>query len=192
MIFALVGFLVAAFVCVTIVNASLLNAQRAASEDEEEQAYLAVTSAAKVLRQAIGDARYKKTIASGSSESEEEISLGFEDKSGTSTDDHDELKTIIISLINEGGSKTIEISGVNGIPDVKGYITMDESYSLRADLISEVKNGNRIMGSCEMVVIFRGAYNEIKDDFGNVTEEGIMWPKDGVYIVSTKSKDNSD
>ena len=32
----------------------------------------------------------------------------------------------------------------------------------------------------------------VKDDFGNVTEEGIMWPKDGVYIVSTKSKDNSD
>lgn len=200
MVFALVAFIVATLIGLTIVNAALLNVRRAASEENEESAYLAVTSAAYVIRECLGDLSYKK-LEGDIDEDKKDVMVGV-------TEENEAISKVILEMAKASsgsgsgsgtgsGGKDIKISGVTDIPDVEGKITMDEKYNMKVILKARSKEKEEL---CEMVVGIRASYiDEFPEDKYDESqgEENtpkskvklvVQWPKDGIYIVSTKVK----
>ncbi len=186
-VFALVMFLIISIICVTIVNAAVLNVSRSSSEIDEEKAYLATTSAAKILRDSLGDATYMIEVSDAAGATNEGEITGMEKAPN--------IKEIILdmtdSLVKGTTQNAVDVTIDAGtdIPKVEGKLKMDSGYSMTVTL--SVDEDEEIEGDYPLTLHFQGAWStdtEIitNDDATTTTIETtrISWPKDGVYITN--------
>ncbi len=207
-VFALVVFIIAAIICVTIVHAALLNVGRTSSEADEERAYLATTSAAKLLRDCIGDATYvvdSPYIVSYPSQ----LTDSTEPEKGRVegiNPDRESIKAVIKEMaytVYKGGTaeKTITITSEN-MPKVKGKLKMSSGYVLTAEIYVE-NISDSTDESYPLTVHFRSDWHEYKlenkkglsypggaDFEGDVTTTSVTWPLDGVFITRIENAVN--
>ncbi len=200
LVFALIGFLICAFVSITIVNAAVLNAQRTQSEIDEQKAYMATTAAADAIRKEIwGDLSDATAGATGVVEYKKI-------KDGTSyvveKDDpiNGRFSTIFDEAINqaEGSSSTqqhtisFSVSGIDGIQTVEGQLKMDESYSMVIELNAVVADGSKI-GNYPLRVHIPAVSISAEDlDKENLQDgdilKAISWKYEDMFVTGVVNK----
>ena len=184
LLMALLVVLVVMMVSVVILSAASANAGRLKRNQAEEQAYLTVSSAARLMRDSIADERVvyilNTTVVTQYTDDEGNVSYVTDDRGATPVADTLPFGTVINSLMDGVTKNTAKKSFVIAVPNMGDVqvdavmSTMDKDmYSITALLYL----AGQPASNCCVQLIFEGKHNTISTTTENTTTtvESVKW-----------------
>lgn len=180
LLMALLVVLVVMMVSVVILSAASANAGRLKRNQAEEQAYLTVSSAARLMRDSIADERVvyilNTTVVTKYTDDEGNVSYVTDDQGATPVDESLPFGAVLNSLVEDVESNTAKKSFVITVPnmgDVQVDAVMSTTYSITALLYLAGQPDS----NCCVQLICEGNHNTVSTSTENTTTtvESVKW-----------------